>query len=103
MSLFRTFNLDFFRALIQQKSIGSMHIVLAAPPIVLGQSFETLQVLLTRNTYRQFINLLVVMSHEMPHEIKIKGGEPKFTESACWTIFMSNMSSLYANACTILL
>ena len=35
------FNLDFFRALILQKCIGSMYRLPATPPTVLGQSFWT--------------------------------------------------------------
>ena len=34
------FNLDFFRALILQKCIGSMYLLPATPPTVLGQSFS---------------------------------------------------------------
>ena len=38
--IFFIFNLDFFRALILQKCIGSMYLLLASPPTVLGQSFS---------------------------------------------------------------
>ena len=37
---FCIFNLDFFRALILQKCIGSMYLLPATPPTVLGQSFS---------------------------------------------------------------
>ena len=36
---FFIFNLDFFQALILQKCIGSMYLLPATPPTVLGQSF----------------------------------------------------------------
>ena len=39
---FAFFNLDFFRALILQKCIGSMYLLPATPPTVLGQSFSNL-------------------------------------------------------------
>ena len=39
-NIFCIFNLDFFRALIQQKCIGSMYLLPATPPTVLGQSFS---------------------------------------------------------------
>ena len=38
--IFCIFNLDFFRALILQKYIGSMYLLPATPPTVLGQSFS---------------------------------------------------------------
>ena len=38
--IFFIFNLDFFRAVIQQKCIGSMYLLPATPPTVLGQSFS---------------------------------------------------------------
>ena len=38
--IFCIFNLDFFRALILQKCIGSMYLLPATPPTVLGQSFS---------------------------------------------------------------
>ena len=38
--IFFIFNLDFFRALILQKCIGSMYLLPATPPTVLGQSFS---------------------------------------------------------------
>ena len=38
--IFFIFNLDFFRALILQKCIRSMYLLLATPPTVLGQSFS---------------------------------------------------------------
>ena len=40
ITFFFIFNLDFFRALILQKCIGSMHLLPATPPTVLGQSFS---------------------------------------------------------------
>ena len=40
LSHFCIFNLDFFRALILQKCIGSMYLLPATPPTVLGQSFS---------------------------------------------------------------
>ena len=38
--IFCIFNLDFFRALILQKCIGSLYLLPATPPTVLGQSFS---------------------------------------------------------------
>ena len=38
--IFCILNLDFFRALILQKCIGSMYLLPATPPTVLGQSFS---------------------------------------------------------------
>ena len=38
--IFFIFNLDFFRALILQKCIGSTYLLPATPPTVLGQSFS---------------------------------------------------------------
>ena len=38
--IFFIFNLDFFRALILQKCIGSMYLLPATPPTVLGKSFS---------------------------------------------------------------
>ena len=38
--IFFIFNLDFFGALILQKCIGSMYLLPATPPTVLGQSFS---------------------------------------------------------------
>ena len=38
--IFCIFNLDFFRALILQKCIGSMYLLPTTPPTVLGQSFS---------------------------------------------------------------
>ena len=38
--IFCIFNLDLFRALILQKCIGSMYLLPATPPTVLGQSFS---------------------------------------------------------------
>ena len=38
--IFCIFNFDFFRALILQKCIGSMYLLPATPPAVLGQSFS---------------------------------------------------------------
>ena len=46
ITFFCIFNLDFFRALILQKCIGSMYLLPATPPTVLGNPFETLQALL---------------------------------------------------------
>ena len=40
LSHFFIFNLDFFRALTLQKCIGSMYLLPATPPTVLGQSFS---------------------------------------------------------------
>ena len=40
ITFFSIFNLDFFRALILQKCIGSMYFLPATPPTVLGQSFS---------------------------------------------------------------
>ena len=40
ITFFCIFNLDFFRALILQKCIGSMYLLTATPPTVLGQSFS---------------------------------------------------------------
>ena len=40
ITFFFIFNLDFFRALILQKCIGSMFLLPATPPTVLGQSFS---------------------------------------------------------------
>ena len=40
LSIFFIFNLDFFRALILQKLIGSMYLLPATPPTVLGQFFS---------------------------------------------------------------
>ena len=37
--IFFIFNLDFFQALIPQKCIGSIYLLPATPPTVLGQSF----------------------------------------------------------------
>ena len=40
ITFFFIFNLDFFQALILQKCIGSMYLLPATPPTVLGQSFS---------------------------------------------------------------
>ena len=40
ITFFCIFNLDFFRALILQKCRGSMYLLPATPPTVLGQSFS---------------------------------------------------------------
>ena len=40
ISFFCIFNLDFFQALILQKCTGSMYLLPATPPTVLGQSFS---------------------------------------------------------------
>ena len=40
ITFFFIFNLDFFRALLLQKCVGSMYLLPATPPTVLGQSFS---------------------------------------------------------------
>ena len=44
--IFFIFNVDFFRALILQKCIGSMYLVSATPPNFQADPFETLHMLL---------------------------------------------------------
>ena len=69
--IFCIFNLDFFRALILQKCIGSMHLVRATPPTFSGRSFETLHTLLgwSEDTYAYcfFQNPKIIFYHFLLH------------------------------------